>query len=70
MADQGLKFVISADIRDAVAAIGTVSDATQELATTGVGNLQSVSTALTELRAAAQGAGNTQELATFNKEEK
>lgn len=67
MADVGLNIRISAQVQDAVAGIGKVSDNLSELSKTGKGNLLSVTSALNELRQAAAAAGNPTELEGLNR---
>lgn len=67
MADIGLNIKVSANVREAAVALGGLNDNLVELATDGTVNIQSVSLALQDLRNAAREAGNTKDLALFNR---
>lgn len=65
--DVGLNIKVSADVKEAVRALGGLNDNLVEIATDGTVNIQAVNLALADLRKAAQNAGNTQELGMFNR---
>lgn len=67
MADVGLNINISANVVEAVRALGGLNDNLVELATEGTGSIESVSLALNDLRNAAKNAGNPAELGIFNR---
>lgn len=67
MAEVGLNIKISADVLQAVQALGGLNDNLVELATEGKGSVESVALALNDLRQAAKNAGNTTELSLFNR---
>lgn len=65
--DAGLSINVSANVVDAVRALGGLNDNLVELATEGTVNIEAVNLALQDLRRAAAAAGNTQELGLFNR---
>lgn len=67
MPDVGLNINVSANVVEAVRALGGLNDNLVELATGGTVSLESLSLALNDLRNAAKNAGNTTELGVFNR---
>lgn len=65
--DVGLKINISANVVDAIRQLGTLNDNLEDLAFEGTGNMQSLKTAIADLKKEATFSTNVAEIATYNR---